>query len=133
MTKEEEQAAFKAAADKIPGLPNLDFMLERMPSDEEFQKTLAESYADIEAEFQAGMMNLELDDIGATSPGAHEAHRAVPSPCLTKSKRISLRVPEPVLAACRAQAKKKGLKYQTLINRTLRAAMTGWATPAPHV
>lgn len=133
MTKVEQQAAFKAALNKIPGLPNLDFMLERLPSDEEFEKTLAESYAEIEAEFQAGIINLDRDDIDATSPGAHEAHRPVPSPCLTKSKRISIRVPGPVLAACRTQAKKKGLKYQTLINRTLRAAMTGWATPAPHV
>lgn len=133
MRKEEEQAAFKAAVDKIPGLPNLDFMMAGMPSNEEFQKTLAESYADIEAEFQSGMMNLELDDFDATATGAHEAHRPVPSPCLTKSKRISIRVPGPVLAACKAQAKLRGTKYQTLINRALRAAMAGWATPAPHV
>jgi predicted DNA binding CopG/RHH family protein len=133
MTKEEEQAAFKAASAKIPGLPNLDFVVAGMPSDEEFTKTLAESAADIEAEFQAGLLNLDLNDIGASAPGAYEGHRPVPSPCLTKSKRISLRVPSPVLAACRAQAKLRGTKYQTFINRMLREAAASWVAPDPHV
>lgn len=132
MTKEEQKAAFKAAVAKIPGLPNLDFMLERMPSEEEFQKTLAESCADIEAEFQAGL-DFDIDESYRLTPGPDESHRSVPAQCLTKSKRISLRVPSPVLAACRAQAKLRGTKYQTFINRMLREAAASWVAPVPHV
>lgn len=43
-----------------------------------------------------------------------------------KSVSVTLRIPGTVLAAFRQQAPKHGLGYQSLINRVLKDAATGW-------
>ena len=49
----------------------------------------------------------------------------VKTPC-TGTRKISIRVSNAVLNAFREQAKRKGTKPQTLINRVLKEQLKGW-------
>lgn len=51
-----------------------------------------------------------------------------PIVCTTRTSKISIRVPSKVLAAFKERAKNTGTGYQTLINESLKATATDWAT-----
>jgi len=57
-------------------------------------------------------------------------HAAATAP--RKSRLISLRLPEPLLAAFRARASLAGVPYQTQIKRLMSAWLAAPDAPAPH-
>lgn len=79
-------------------------------------------------------LNLDFDpstliiDFDAPAPGVD---LPPPAPATTHSTRTSIRLPGDVLDAFKAEAGRKGSKYQTLIVRELRKAIKGWPYTAP--
>ena len=126
---------------KIPGLKNLVIPVERIPSDAEFQVSSNQLMAVLDAENDV-VIESDLDfDFAAPTPSQPVDHgKASPSKALIEaaatakasyasatptsgSKRITIRVPMPVLMACKTRARTLGSPYQTFINRTLGAAV----------
>ena len=73
-------------------------------------------------------LNINPDDlkIDFDAP-APDVKQPAPAPATTHSTRTSIRLPGDVLDAFKAQAKRRGCKYQTLIVRELRDAVRGLA------
>lgn len=76
-------------------------------------------------------LNIDPDDLtidfDAPAPGVA---LPPPAPATPHSTRTSIRIPGDVLDAFRAEAKRKGTKYQSLIVRELRKALKGWPQTA---
>ena len=116
----------------VPGIGGLDIPIEKLPTDAEFSAMCSEMNAKLDAEFRAEI-EFDYDAIDAKRATNDAVMRSMLSADLSSSKRITIRVPSKVLAAIRARAKASGTKYQTLLNRTLKSAVTGWETCPSHL
>ena len=119
----------------IKKLPHFPTILERMPDDA--------AIAIMDAEFEASMAaidelltNSSLEDIGETVsdiPPQSSTPIVTPSPYITGTQHISIRLRGMIVAAFKARALATGTKYQTLINRTLQSAVASWVIPGSHL
>lgn len=77
----------------------------------------------------ADLFNIDITNIPVVAP----THDCIAAPTLApagpsrRSTKVSIRIPERTLTAFRAQAARKKIPYQTLVNQVLRAAAAGWA------
>lgn len=110
---------------KIPGLRDLDIPVEDIPDAAEFEAMNIELHAQLDAILQAEL-ELNLDDMPEMPPSTHETRPPISPTCAVKSHRTTIRIPGPVLTACKARALATGTKYQTLIIRTLKTASASW-------
>lgn len=126
-----EKTDLKALLSKLPGLPNLDHLIDRMPS--------AARLKVMEAEFALEpILKLDLDvvDINEVvalahlTPSPSDERNQTPSLVMSGTTSITIRVQNRVLAAMKAQAGKKCIGYQTHINRLLKAAVAHQAPRA---
>ncbi len=53
---------------------------------------------------------------------------AEPALSVTGTRKVTIRIPNRIVASCRAKAARTGTRYQTLIVRTLNAASRAWDT-----
>ena len=53
---------------------------------------------------------------------------AAPAVAVTGTRKVTIRIPNRIVASCRAKAARTGTRYQTLIVRTLNAATRAWDT-----
>jgi uncharacterized protein (DUF4415 family) len=82
----------------------------------------------LEMEFDDAELNADLDDLPllpAVAPVKSVDATGTTSP-LTGTHPISIRLPVQVIAAFKAQANKTGGNYQTMMNRALREAASGF-------
>lgn len=78
----------------------------------------------------ADLLNIDINEIPVVAP-THDCIAAAtlaPAGPSRRSKKISIRIPGRTLTAFRAEASKKKVPYQTLVNQVLRAAAAGWAS-----
>lgn len=105
-------------------------LMKRAPDDPE---AVAKMLADVEANL-GGLGELEVDletdgdDVTALPPYSAPTHKPAAS-CATGTKHTTIRLSNRVRAAFEVRARATGIGYQTLINRTLKAAMASWDTP----
>jgi uncharacterized protein (DUF4415 family) len=80
-------------------------------------------------DFDPQELNLDFDPSALTidfDAPAPDVKQPAPAPATAHSTRTSIRIPGDVLDAFKAEAGRKGSKYQTLIVRELRKAIKGW-------
>lgn len=89
--------------------------------------------ASLNEEYQATLELLALEpdlvldfDLDPMPPPASSDPAPSPEPLLTGTKKITIRLPNRLLAAYRTQAKRSGTRYQTLMVRTLNTASRDW-------
>ena len=105
--------------------------LSELPADFDFEVP--------EIQFDVGIMSPMKDEIALDLDDDYEPTSPLPSRSPTSplptvstrgSRKISIRVPNRIVDALKAKAKASGTKYQTLINRALKAAAAAWAKEA---
>jgi len=80
-------------------------------------------------DFDPKELNLDFDPSSQTidfDAPAPEVALPPPAPATMRSTRTSIRIPGDILDAFKAEAGRKGSRYQTLIIRELRKAIKGW-------
>ena len=75
--------------------------------------------------FDEGDLNLDLNDFAAPASNV-SASVLSHEPSLTRSKKISVRIPRALLKALQIEAKRVGIGYQTLLVRTLKVESSRW-------
>jgi predicted DNA binding CopG/RHH family protein len=125
--KNEKEYLLNAIA-KIPGLEILIPFLNDLPDTAAFEAMHDEVDALLDATLEAAL-KMDPEDFPDLAPRPHGAVRPSSPACSSKSKRITIRIPGDVLNGARAEARARCIPYQTLLNRTLRAAMAGWTRP----
>lgn len=109
--------------EKIPQIQNI---VDRVLDDATLAVMEAEFDADMEATGEL-IIDDGVEDLESAMPSASTAPSPAPAPCRTGTQHISIRIPVAVLTACKMQAHKRCLGYQTLINRILKQATSEWA------
>lgn len=113
-----------AAMAKVSGLPNLDDLIARLPSDATLRPVdedigvgpvLAVDIKIFDIDFAIAPIPLNLSAVTNDTP--------LPMPILRGTRPITIRIPNKVLTAMKAEASKKCIGYQTHINRVLKAAV----------
>lgn len=83
-------------------------------------------FTDAELDFDMKLdINSDIDFSASPPLPSTPGTSLVKAPC-TGTRKISIRVSNAVLDAFREQAKRKGTKPQTLINRVLKEQLKGW-------
>ena len=88
-------------------------------------------HQDQDDEFEPECLDLLLEPLEMdfdTLPPTSVRSAAEPGVPVTGTRKITIRIPNRILASCRAKAHRTGTRYQTLIVRTLNTASTGWDT-----
>lgn len=135
---EEPKKLLRDAMKTIPELkeiPGFRALLDRLPARIDFKADCADFEAIINADIAAGLYDefdasLDMDcDVNGLPPAPTRDEKG-PRPSTPsvsdRSRLIAIRIPSSTLSAVKAQAKQKGVKYQTLINRMLKACVDSW-------
>lgn len=84
--------------------------------------------AELEHDHLEMMMEPLEIDFDALPPSPVRSAAGKPAVTVTGTRKITIRIPNRILASCRAKAARTGTKYQTVIIRTLNAASRDWDT-----
>lgn len=100
---------------------DLDDMPE--PDFEKFEKDLDEVIARL-----GGSQDVDLEELLSRTRGLADDSAVHPAVTTVRPgrTRITIRIPNCVLDACRREAGKLGIPYQALLNRVLAAATSKW-------
>jgi uncharacterized protein (DUF4415 family) len=111
---------------ELKNLPHMDELIAHQLDD----ATLARLEAEFEAEMDANPpkdSDLFREANNASMPAPRKTPAAAPAPTpSSKTRPITIRVPDAVIVAYRGRARENGTAYQTLINRILKIALLTW-------
>lgn len=111
---------------ELKNLPHMDELIAHQLDD----ATLARLEAEFEAEMDANPpkdSDLFREANNASMPAPRKTPAAAPAPTpSSKTRPITIRVPDAVIVAYRGRARENGTAYQTLINRILKTALLTW-------
>lgn len=111
---------------ELKDLPHMDELIANALDD----ATLARLEAKFEVEDAAHPpkdSDLFREATHTTRPAPNKAPAATPAPTRSsKTRPITIRVPDGVIVGYKKRAREKGTAYQTLINRILKIALLTW-------
>ena len=122
----------KSKFPEMSSIPHLDEIIARQLDDETMAKMDAEFMAELELS-STEEIDLTSDFVAATRPAGKATAPAPVASCSKKTRLISIRLSDALIAACQLQGLAKGTPYQSLIKRELALAAVRWKTCRPPV